>query len=130
MEKRNYKNTGLQVSLLGMGCMRLPKIDPDKDDIDYKKAQEIIDYAYSHGVNYFDTAYGYHGGKSELFVGEAMKKYPRDSFFLASKMPIWCAEKPEDVERIFKQSILISICSMPRTPPTLKNARNSACMNF
>lgn len=105
MEKRNYKNTGLQVSLLGMGCMRLPKIDPDKDDIDYKKAQEIIDYAYSHGVNYFDTAYGYHGGKSELFVGEAMKKYPRDSFCLASKMPIWCAEKPEDVERIFNEQL-------------------------
>ena len=105
MEKRNYKNTGLQVSLLGMGCMRLPKIDPDKDDIDYEKAQEIIDYAYSHGVNYFDTAYGYHGGKSELFVGEAMKKYPRDSFCLASKMPIWCAEKPEDVERIFNEQL-------------------------
>ena len=100
MEKRKFRNTGLEVSLLGMGCMRLPKVDPDKDDIDYEKAQEIIDYAYAHGVNYYDTAYGYHGGKSEIFVGHALKKYPRESFFLASKMPIWCVEKEGDVERI------------------------------
>ena len=105
MEKRMYKDTGVQVSLLGMGCMRLPRIDPDKNDIDYDKAQELIDYAYSHGVNYFDTAYGYHGGESETFVGHALKKYPRDSFFLASKMPIWCCEKPEDVERIFNEQL-------------------------
>ncbi|MGI5893241.1 MAG: aldo/keto reductase [Candidatus Merdivicinus sp.] len=105
MEKRTYKNTELKISLLGMGCMRLPKIDPDKNDIDYEKAQEIIDYAYAHGINYFDTAYGYHGGESETFVGHALKKYPRESFFLASKMPIWCAEKPEDVEKIFFEQL-------------------------
>ncbi len=105
MEKRNYKNTDLKVSLLGMGCMRLPRISPDKDDIDYDKAQEIIDYAYANGVNYFDTAYGYHSGKSELFVGHALKKYPRESFFLASKMPIWCAKEPADVEKIFYEQL-------------------------
>ncbi len=105
METRRYRDTGLQVSLLGMGCMRLPKLDPEKEDIDYEKAQEIIDYAYSHGVNYFDTAYGYHGGKSELFVGQALEKYPRDSFLLASKMPIWCAKEKGDVERIFNEQL-------------------------
>ena len=91
---RNYKDTDDKVSLLGFGLMRLPKIDPVKSDIDKEKTQEMIDYAYSHGVNYFDTAYPYHEGKSELFVGEAMKKYPRESFHLASKMPVWLVEKP------------------------------------
>ena len=93
MEMRQYRDTDVKVSLLGMGCMRLPKVDPEKEDIDYEKAQEIIDYAYANGVNYFDTAYGYHGGQSELFVGQALKKYPRESFFLASKMPIWCVKE-------------------------------------
>lgn len=105
MEMRQYRDTDVKVSLLGMGCMRLPKVDPEKEDIDYEKAQEIIDYAYANGVNYFDTAYGYHGGQSELFVGHALKKYPRDSFFLASKMPIWCVKEKGDVERIFNEQL-------------------------
>lgn len=105
MEMRQYRDTDVKVSLLGMGCMRLPKVDPEKEDIDYKKAQEIIDYAYANGVNYFDTAYGYHGGQSELFVGQALKKYPRESFFLASKMPIWCVKEKGDVERIFNEQL-------------------------
>lgn len=105
MEMRQYRDTGVEVSLLGMGCMRLPKLDPEKPDIDYVKAQEIIDYAYSHGVNYFDTAYAYHGGQSESFIGQALKKYPRESYFLATKMPIWCVKKQEDVERIFNEQL-------------------------
>lgn len=105
MEMRQYRDTDVKVSLLGMGCMRLPKVDPEKEDIDYEKAQEIIDYAYANGVNYFDTAYGYHGGQSELFVGQALKKYPRESFFLASKMPIWCVKEKDDVERIFNEQL-------------------------
>lgn len=105
MEMRQYRDTDVKVSLLGMGCMRLPKVDPEKEDIDYEKAQEIIDYTYANGVNYFDTAYGYHGGQSELFVGQALKKYPRESFFLASKMPIWCVKEKGDVERIFNEQL-------------------------
>lgn len=105
MEMRQYRDTDVKVSLLGMGCMRLPKVDPEKEDIDYEKAQEIIDYAYANGVNYFDTAYGYHGGQSELFVGQALKKYSRESFFLASKMPIWCVKEKGDVERIFNEQL-------------------------
>ena len=103
--KRNYKNTDEQISLLGFGCMRLPKIDPEKSDIDKTKAQEMIDYAYAHGVNYYDTAYPYHEGKSELFVGEALKKYPRESFHLASKMPVWLVEKPEDTVKYFEEQL-------------------------
>lgn len=101
MLKRNYKNTDLSISVLGLGCMRLPKISPDKEDIDYEKAQELVDYALAHGINYIDTAHMYHDGASEEFVGHALKKYDRGSYFLATKMPIWMAETPADVERIF-----------------------------
>ncbi|MBR6406446.1 MAG: aldo/keto reductase [Lachnospiraceae bacterium] len=83
-----YKEMGgLKVSALGMGNMRLPKIEGENEKIDRERAQEIIDYAMSHGINYYDTAYRYHGGESELFIGEALKKYPRESFCLASKFP-------------------------------------------
>lgn len=102
---RNYKDTDDRISLLGLGCMRLPKRASDKEDIDYPEAQKLVDYAFSHGVNYFDTAYRYHGGDSELFVGQALKKYPRDSFHLATKLPIWLLETPEDIDRIFEDQL-------------------------
>ncbi|MBR2123074.1 MAG: aldo/keto reductase [Lachnospiraceae bacterium] len=82
-----------KVSALGMGNMRLPKLDEQSEKIDREKAQEIIDYAMSHGITYYDTAYRYHGGESELFIGEALKKYPRDSFCLATKFPGHMMEK-------------------------------------
>ncbi len=78
---------GVKVSALGMGNMRLPVFNDVEKDINREKAQEIIDYAYSHGINYYDTAYRYHGGNSEFFIGEALSKYPRDSWYLASKFP-------------------------------------------
>ena len=56
MYYRNYRDTDDRISLLGLGCMRLPKRAPDKEDIDYPEAQKLVDYAFSHGVNYFDTA--------------------------------------------------------------------------
>ncbi|MBR3554374.1 MAG: aldo/keto reductase [Oscillospiraceae bacterium] len=83
-----YKEiAGVKVSALGMGNMRLPTFGGKDNQIDREKAQEIIDYAMSHGINYYDTAYRYHGGESEKFIGEALKKYPRESFLLASKFP-------------------------------------------
>ncbi len=83
-----YKEiAGQKVSALGMGNMRLPTVEGHDNQIVKDKAQEIIDYAMSHGINYYDTAYRYHGGESERFIGEALKKYPRDSFLLASKFP-------------------------------------------
>lgn len=105
MYQREYKNTGKMISMLGMGCMRLPKKSPETLDVDYEKAQEIIDYAYAHGVNYFDTAYIYHGGDSEKFLGQALKKYPRDSFYLADKMPVWAASCKEDIPKIFEDQL-------------------------
>ena len=88
--------SGVRVSALGMGNMRLPKIENQGEKIDREKAQEIIDYAMSHGITYYDTAYRYHGGESERFIGEALKKYPRDSFLLASKFPGHMMEKKEN----------------------------------
>ena len=76
----------LKLSRLGMGNMRLPTVGKN-GPIDEVKAREIIDYAYAHGINYFDTAYRYHGGESESFIGKALSNYPRDSWYLASKMP-------------------------------------------
>ena len=78
---------GEKVSALGMGNMRLPTFDGVEKNVDREKSQAIIDYAMSHGINYYDTAYRYHGGESERFIGQALKKYPRDSFLLASKFP-------------------------------------------
>jgi predicted aldo/keto reductase-like oxidoreductase len=77
----------LTLSALGMGNMRLPTINGKREAIDEAKAREIIEYAYSHGVNYYDTAYRYHGGSSETFVGKVLHQYPRDTWYLASKMP-------------------------------------------
>lgn len=77
---------GLQLSRLGMGNMRLPTVG-ERGPINERKAREIIEYAYGHGVNYFDTAYMYHGGESERFIGRALGQYPRDTWLLATKMP-------------------------------------------
>lgn len=88
----------VNLSRLGMGNMRLPVNKEGK--IDREKAQAIIDYAYDHGVNYYDTAYMYHGGESESFVGDALKKYPRDSYYLATKFPgmmLKPGQKPADI---------------------------------
>lgn len=81
---KSFQN--LHISQLGLGNMRLPTAG-DGGPIDQKKAREIIEYAYAHGINYFDTAYRYHNGESETFVGSVLKQYPRESFYLASKMP-------------------------------------------
>lgn len=100
-----FPKTNQAVSLLGFGCMRFPLLENDDSKIDYELSLEMIDYAYKNGVNYFDTAYGYHGGESEKFVGVALKRYPRESFFLASKMPPWFVKEESDLERIFNEQL-------------------------
>lgn len=105
MRYRTYRNTGLSTSLLGMGCMRLPNLGGDCTQIDEEKAQAIIDLCFQRGVNYFDTAYVYGGGASERFLCRALSKYPRDSYFLADKMPPWLLHHPEDAPRIFQEEL-------------------------
>ncbi len=94
---------GIKTSLLGFGCMRLPRLE--NGEIDEAKAEEMLDYAIAHGVNYIDTAYPYHGGKSEPFVGKVLSKYDRDRFYLATKMPVWELKTKEDAPRIFAEQL-------------------------
>lgn len=102
MLKRLVGDTGDMASLLGFGCMRFPEKD---GVIEQDKVNEMVDYAISHGVNYFDTAYVYGDGKSERAISTALKKYPRDSYFLTDKLPLWICNKREDMERIFNESL-------------------------
>jgi len=76
----------LKLSTLGFGAMRLPKVEPS-GEIDEEKAVEMIEYAYNNGVNYFDTAFFYHEGNSERFIGKALSKFPRDTWYLGNKFP-------------------------------------------
>lgn len=95
----------IKLSALGLGCMRLPVIDGDDSKIDVEASDAMIAYAMESGINYYDTAWGYHGENSELVVGEILKKYPRDSFYLASKFPGYDAANHDKVEEIFEKQL-------------------------
>lgn len=107
VDKRAFK--GGEISLLGLGAMRLPCKTPLKKEanpiIDYKKGKELVDAAYEGGVNYYDTAYMYHAGKSEKFLGAALAKYPRESFMAADKLPIWMCRNEKSVEAVFNRQL-------------------------
>lgn len=107
IDKVPFKDTKL--SRLGLGLMRLPvktKIKREANPlIDYKEGQRLVDYAIEHGINYFDTAYMYHAGKSEKFIGTALAKYPRESYYLVDKLPIWMCRKKSDMEKIFNNQL-------------------------
>ncbi|MBS5530515.1 aldo/keto reductase [bacterium] len=85
--------------------MRLPRLSPDKPDIDQATVKKMIDRAMKAGCNYFDTAYMYHDGLSERCLGELLQAYPRDSYYLTDKMPVWFAKNPGDIERIFGEQL-------------------------
>ena len=105
MEYRELRGGKEKVSLLGFGCMRLPRLYPDKPEIDTEIGQRMVDYAYSHGVNYFDTAYPYHEGLSEPFIGAALSKYPRESYNLVTKLPTWLINGEADIEHYFNEQL-------------------------
>lgn len=101
-----YNNfQGIKLSALGMGNMRLPVIDGDDAKINVEKAREIIAYCMEKGINYYDTAYGYHGGNSELVVGEILSAYPRESFYLATKFPGYDLSNMSKVKEIFEEQL-------------------------
>ncbi len=109
---RKLGKTGCDVSVLGFGCMRLPIIggtsavdlfDPNKP-IDEMAASEMVHYAIEHGINYFDTAYPYHGGQSEAFLGKHLKPY-REKVFLATKLPTWLVQGQHDFERLLSEQL-------------------------
>ncbi len=96
---------GIKLSALGFGAMRLPVIDGDDNRIDEAAAIRMVDTAMKNGINYYDTAWGYHGGNSELVLGKALSKYPRDSFYLASKFPGYDSSNWGKVKEIFNRQL-------------------------
>ena len=107
MEYRTLDKLGIKTSLLGFGCMRFPTTPDGK--INEIRAEQMLDEAYAAGINYFDTAWPYHEGASEPFVGKVMKKYARESFYFATKLPCWEVKERADATRIFQEQIKIYI---------------------
>ena len=101
MKYRKVKDQ--EVSLLGFGCMRLP-IDED-NSIDEKAAFQLWDYSYQNGINYFDTAFLYHDGASEVVLGKWLKTIDRSKVYVASKLPLWDLDDIVKVEEIFAEQL-------------------------
>ena len=95
----------LKLSQLGMGAMRLPVVDGKDDQIDETAAAAMVEAAMKNGVNYYDTAWGYHGGHSEEVMGRALARYPRESFYLADKFPGYDLANMDKVEQIFEKQL-------------------------
>ena len=95
----------LKLSVLGMGTMRLPVIDGDDSKVDEAAAAKMVDIAMEQGVNYYDTAWGYHGGNSELVMGRILGRYPRESYYLATKFPGYDLSNMDKVEEIFEEQL-------------------------
>ncbi len=95
----------LRLSGLGLGMMRLPTLEGNDAQIDETLTEKMIDYAYAHGINYFDTAWGYHAGNSELMAGKFLSRYPRESYYLASKFPGYDNSNMPKVKEIFERQL-------------------------
>ena len=113
MHFRPFGKTGMEVSVLGFGCMRLPLRNvgeggpttlEQNQEIDEEQAIGMVHHAIAHGINYFDTAYPYHGGKSEPLLGKAVKGY-REKIMIATKLPLWLVQKEDDFDRYFNEQM-------------------------
>ncbi|MDF2671845.1 MAG: Aldo/keto reductase [Clostridiales bacterium] len=108
---RIFGKTGLKVSELGFGCMRLPLVRADvksqygHEEIDVPKTTEILHWAIDNGVNYIDTAYSYNNGNSELVLGQILKGGYREKVYLADKLPSWMVQTREDMDRLLNESL-------------------------
>ena len=112
MRYRKLGKTDVDVSILGFGAMRLPMVgnpeglagfDPNIP-IDEVEATKMIHHALEHGVNYFDTAYAYHGGQSETFVGKVLKQH-RKKVMIATKLPVWNVQTSDDFEKLLTEQL-------------------------
>lgn len=96
---------GLKLSALGLGAMRLPVIDGNDSKIDETAAARMVDYAMEQGINYYDTAWGYHDGNSEQVIGRALNRHPRSSFYLADKFPGYDLSNMDKTAEIFEAQL-------------------------
>ena len=103
MEYNTFQN--LNLSALGLGAMRFPTIDGNDAQIDEAATAQLLAYAMENGINYYDTAWGYHGGNSETVMGKLLKAYPRNSFYLASKFPGYDLSNMSKVAEIFEKQL-------------------------
>jgi uncharacterized protein len=100
------KFCGEDISILGFGAMRLPILDEDTKKIDVEKAEAMLDYSLDRGINYIDTAFPYHGGESEKFIGNYLqKKGNRKDIFLATKLPSWFIKEEADFDKYFNEQL-------------------------
>lgn len=95
----------MELSALGLGAMRLPEIDGDNANIDEEETSKMVSYAMEHGINYYDTAWGYHEGNSETVMGRILGKYERDKYYLATKFPGYDLSNMDKVEEIFESQL-------------------------
>lgn len=105
MQYRNMTKDEIKVSQLGFGCMRFPTFEGDSKTIDKYLSETMIHYAIDHGVNYIDTAYPYHQGESESFLGRALQNGYREKVYLATKMPSWLIDEYSDFEKYLDEQL-------------------------
>jgi uncharacterized protein len=101
---RQMNQTEMKLSILGFGCMRLPQTT--NCDIDEPRATKMVRYAIDHGINYFDTAYVYHNGESEPFLGRALSDGYREKVHIATKLPVCDVQSQNDMDRILNEQLL------------------------
>lgn len=106
MQYRQLGSCRQNLSILGMGCMRLPVVDGEEGRIDEPRATKLLHQAIDKGITYFDTAYPYHQGRSETFLGEVLQRDGlRDRVLLASKLPSWAIESRQDCDRYLNEQL-------------------------
>lgn len=102
---RKLGQTKENVSVLGFGTMRLPTLGGDDSNVDGEKAANMLRYAIDSGVNYIDTAYPYHGGMSEVLIGNALEGGYREKVYLATKLPSWLITSREDMDKYLNEQL-------------------------
>lgn len=105
MQKRKFGRQGSEVPVLGFGAMRMPTLSPESRELDESLSVALLRHAIDKGISYLDTAYSYHGGRSEAMVAKALAGGRRDEVMVATKLPHWLVEKPEDMDRLLGEQL-------------------------